>query len=266
MKIHSLACSVLGATATIIVSSSNVVAAATAAVIDNKKNENKPNNDVKHLRQKVRAMLLDEQEHDYPLDDFGGSPHPSLFPLQLCEGDCDVDEDCGDGLKCKQRNKGDLVPGCYGELGSRTDFCVVDESYVPPLPDIRDFGSTPHHTRFPLGRCEGDCDHDADCNNGLFCFQRGANQPIPGCNGNPGSRSDFCVPDVYKSLLGRIKDYGGTPDEELYPLQWCEGDCDHDYDCKEGLVCHQRDAGDDIPGCTGDVGSNSDFCIREEHE
>eukprot|EP00538_Stauroneis_constricta_P003807 CAMPEP_0119553304 /NCGR_PEP_ID=MMETSP1352-20130426/6085_1 /TAXON_ID=265584 /ORGANISM="Stauroneis constricta, Strain CCMP1120" /LENGTH=80 /DNA_ID=CAMNT_0007599687 /DNA_START=186 /DNA_END=424 /DNA_ORIENTATION=+ len=80
MKIHSLAYSVLGATATIIVSSSNAVAAA-AAVIDNKKNENKPNNDVKHLRQKVRAMLLDEQEHDYPLDDFGGSPHPSLFPL-----------------------------------------------------------------------------------------------------------------------------------------------------------------------------------------
>lgn len=44
----------------------------------------------------------------------------------------------------------------------------------------------------------------------------------------------------------------------------CEADCDTDADCKDGMVCHQRNGYDIIPGCLpggkGDV-SDGDYCI-----
>lgn len=44
----------------------------------------------------------------------------------------------------------------------------------------------------------------------------------------------------------------------------CEGDCDSDSDCADGLKCYQRDSSDDVPpGCQdggdGDI-SDSDYC------
>lgn len=33
----------------------------------------------------------------------------------------------------------------------------------------------------PLERCQGDCDNDGECANGLFCFQRSGDGPIPSC-------------------------------------------------------------------------------------
>ena len=53
-----------------------------------------------------------------------GSP-ASAFPLGLCQGDCDDDDECGEGLVCLQRGRGDPVPGCsYNRLDFTTDFCV----------------------------------------------------------------------------------------------------------------------------------------------
>ena len=47
-------------------------------------------------------------------------------PCGVCEGDCDNDMQCGDGLKCFSRVKGsvDLVPGCEG-LGIDGEFHLV---------------------------------------------------------------------------------------------------------------------------------------------
>jgi hypothetical protein len=47
------------------------------------------------------------------------------FPLNACEGDCDKDSDCKSGLKCKQRNGSETVPGCTGDKPNYkgTDFC-----------------------------------------------------------------------------------------------------------------------------------------------
>ena len=45
----------------------------------------------------------------------------------------------------------------------------------------------------------------------------------------------------------------------------CRSDCDRDSDCQAGLVCHQRDAGDDAPGCSlssSQRSSRADFCVR----
>jgi len=42
----------------------------------------------------------------------------------------------------------------------------------------------------------------------------------------------------------------GRP-ERAYPLGRCQGDCDDDDECAEGLLCLQRRGGEAVPGCTG---------------
>ena len=50
----------------------------------------------------------------------------------------------------------------------------------------------------------------------------------------------------------------------------CEGDCDEDADCAEGLVCAQRPSGsyESVNGCSGEGGwldrAGSDICVYPE--
>ncbi|KAL7460847.1 hypothetical protein ACHAXS_001284 [Conticribra weissflogii] len=46
--------------------------------------------------------------------------------------------------------------------------------------------------RYPLGRCEGDCDYHSDCAKGLLCFQRSGVAEVPGCEGFGVSGKDYC--------------------------------------------------------------------------
>lgn len=41
-----------------------------------------------------------------------------------------------------------------------------------------------------LNECEGDCDSDSDCADGLVCLQRDGNSPatVPGCSGTSPSK------------------------------------------------------------------------------
>ena len=48
-------------------------------------------------------------------------------------------------------------------------------------------------------RCEGDCDSDSDCKAGLYCFQRNATEPVPGCSGEGLNGFDYCTPSVLSS-------------------------------------------------------------------
>ena len=48
----------------------------------------------------------------------------------------------------------------------------------------------------PLGMCEGDCDHDPECPN-LLCFQRNADEGIPGCTGSGTSGYDYCYDPLF---------------------------------------------------------------------
>jgi len=46
--------------------------------------------------------------------------------LQNCQGDCDEDSHCADGLKCFQRDKGEAIPGCIvpdPDPEKKRDFC-----------------------------------------------------------------------------------------------------------------------------------------------
>ena len=62
-------------------------------------------------------------------------------------------------------------------------------------------------------------------------------------------------------LLVHINYQGSSPPT---PLGLCQGDCDKDDDCKGSLVCFQRDARQDVPGCSGgtDDISKADYCIE----
>jgi hypothetical protein len=42
------------------------------------------------------------------------------------------------------------------------------------------------------GLCEGDCDGDGDCDEGLYCFQRDGDESVPGCRGDGVSKKDYC--------------------------------------------------------------------------
>mmetsp|Transcript_26835 Transcript_26835/g.40297 ORF Transcript_26835/g.40297 Transcript_26835/m.40297 type:complete len:181 (+) Transcript_26835:1553-2095(+) len=57
----------------------------------------------------------------------------------------------------------------------------------------------------------------------------------------------------------------GDPCNSVFPQTGkcaeCTGDCDHDSDCEDGLVCYQRNIGDvNVPGCTW--GSNNALLIN----
>ncbi len=45
-----------------------------------------------------------------------------------------------------------------------------------------------------------------------------------------------------------IVNYGGTPPADRFPLQRCEGDCDNDNHCADGLFCKQNSAFEENPG------------------
>ena len=169
----------------------------------------------------------------YPSD---GIP-AAVYPLGLCQGDCDNDQECLGNLVCYQRSGFEGVPGCLGgeDDSSANDYCVPPPGGSNPTPSPRPTSSSDykqiqvvgngefvdwydHHddldsrfsltlsfnsitdgspfTAFPLQECEGDCDDDDDCDWGLYCFQRGRYDGVPGCSGgeSESASSDFCAP------------------------------------------------------------------------
>lgn len=159
---------------------------------------------------------------------------------------------------------------------------------------------------FKLGECEGDCDEDTDCMPGLICFQReAARVAVPGCTGGEEDESltDYCaypelpedvdvedIPDVEDGRTETsppttppptkeptlaptpsdsaipLNPVGWSPPADKKPLGLCEGDCDDDSDCGDGLVCFQRFLPlTAVPGCSGGTSDTSlmDFCIRD---
>ena len=56
--------------------------------------------------------------------------------LSFFLGDCDSDDECGEGLVCFQRVPFDRVPGCDDgdNESSNTDFCVPEGLTLAPIP------------------------------------------------------------------------------------------------------------------------------------
>jgi hypothetical protein len=185
------------------------------------------------------------------------------FPLNACEGDCNTDSDCKLGLKCFNRNNMEPVPGCTGDVKplAGTDFCYVPPASPPPgtLNRVGNNGAAGL-----LNNCEGDCDNDGECYSGLKCFQRTDNRTVPGCTGDKKQwwGTDFCYIPAVTPGNPPLK-YVGNNGGRGFPLNACEGDCDHDGECKSGLKCMQRRAYEIVPGCSGEnTYRGYDFCYK----
>ena len=126
-----------------------------------------------------------------------------LPPLLECQGDCDLDEDCREGLQCFHRNLPfDLVPGCscWEDDNSRNDYCIEIPS-DPCLVQTNDF---------PLGLCEGECEVNSDCQTGLVCkIRRSEEEEVPGCQ---FCKQNQTVPDESTLILVT----NGTRAESFY--------------------------------------------------
>jgi hypothetical protein len=129
----------------------------------------------------------------------------------------------------------------------------TNTSEPPELTIVGDNGQPPE--AYPLAKCEGDCNDDVDCQDGLICFQRdvGRMYTVPGCLGetDPTTTTDFCfdpldIPEGELVIVGN-----NSVPAALFPLQKCQGDCDNDSDCVDGLVCFQRGTQPTVPGCIG---------------
>ena len=145
-----------------------------------------------------------------------------------------------------------------GDLsGSNVDM-RFELCYGVSEPFLTDFGADPTASELPLGLCEGECDTDQDCREGLICFQRRGLTPVPGCSGVGLGEYDYCVPPA----PGLLIDFGADPPASKLPFGLCEGECDTDNDCEGDLICFQRSGLTPVPGCLGDGLPSYDYCIE----
>lgn len=109
-----------------------------------------------------------------------------------------------------------------------------------------------------LGKCEGECDSDADCLGNLKCLQRDNGESVPGCSGSGYNKThDYCYdPADNTKLINK----GATPSGSGKRLNRCEADCDSDNDCIGNLKCFQRNGYTSIPGCSGSGVNGYDYC------
>jgi len=174
-------------------------------------------------------------------------------------------------LRCAQRggrsDGGEVenVPGCVWGDGSEDlqdendDFCFAPEldsvgvvNYVGQCGD----------EDYLCGECQGDCDGDSSCEEGLLCLERSGYETVPGCSGAGGDRDvygkNICHKPPEVIFMDSLKSTGdGTR---------CTGPCVTDDDCDGVLKCFMREGDEFVPGCvTGGQGDISDmnYCYKE---
>ena len=176
--------------------------------------------------------------------------NPPRSPLDECEGDCDNNDQCADGLTCYQRDKNEEVPGCTGGGSdtSLTDYCIRPAGPTA-APTIALATPTPQPTvtiiqsPTPLNTTAAPT----------------TTTPLP----TPlPTTAPTANPVQTQQGQKEIKFVDNPPKK---PLAECEGDCDNDDECAGDLVCHQRDPFGSVPGCTGGESSGNyrDYCIND---
>jgi len=108
------------------------------------------------------------------------------------------------------------VPGCSKE-NTGGNYCINPEFEGAPVNQQLD-GSLGFNAHSKVNRklfvCEGDCDKDSHCEDGLVCFKRNQNVNSilpPGCTGTPIDYMDYCIyPELTNIPSGEVLNNDGA--------------------------------------------------------
>jgi hypothetical protein len=193
---------------------------------------------------------------------------------QECSGDCDSDNDCVGDLRCNQRKTKtglENVPGCVWGADSDdqrlddNDFCFMPTSE----PGVINYVGECNSDGYLCGQCEGNCDGDSSCGEGLVCVERQGFEAVRGCSGEGGLRDvygkDICAEPEETNFLDSLT-YNEDGCNPTSPCSKCEGPCTSNSDCEDSsLTCFARSGSEPVPGCvTGGPGDISDVAYCHE--
>ena len=88
-------------------------------------------------------------------------------------------------------------PSAFPSISSAPSMILTQEPSIAPTM-ILALSSGECNSGNKCGKCEGNCETNEDCADGLICYQRDANEPVFGCAGEGGdgdvSGNNICVP------------------------------------------------------------------------
>jgi len=143
------------------------------------------------------------------------------------------------------------------EEEDESDSDTLSNEIIPTLVIVGD--NQEPEDAFPLNECKGNCQSDADCAQDLKCFFTNEGvDTVTGCNGQTEAGRNYCYLPGHIFLIIAGED---QEPESAYPLRQCEGNCQSDEDCAQGLVCFMRDEFEDVIGCYGDGEQGANYCI-----
>lgn len=181
--------------------------------------------------------------------------NPPNGRLGECEGDCDNNGQCAEGLTCFQRDRNEDVPGCSGGASdnSLTDYCIR------PVPAANDAGPTTTEAPTAASSALVTPTPQPTVTN--------IQSPTPPSLNATAAPTSLPTPDptAAEPTLHLQKTITFVANPPKAPLNECEGDCDDDTQCAAGLKCHQRDPFEAVPGCSGGESSGryTDYCIND---
>lgn len=112
--------------------------------------------------------------------------------------------------------------------------------------------------------CQGDCDSDADCEDGLICFQRRGLEEVPGCLGAgsivDSSSTDICIPSPYANYKYTQARYGRYFELEENTLATPIPDGGADLETCSNPVMNW----DNMDSCV--ISTSSDACTTNRYE
>lgn len=289
------------------------------------------------LEAEARIGAQRKLQSELLLDVVGNNGDFPNGPLGLCQGECDTDDECAEGLVCFQREANQPIPGCpdFGPgFDSKGDFCVKSPEEMPEEPEEEDEepeepeeepeGSSdqvpeevpadtpvpteesvaPEETPAPTEvetsvptEMETVAETMVESMEDTSGEIRAPPPPImaseaPTDTETPAptelvSVADTMTETMVDTMGDSMADSTGTgapimaaekPGDEpgilelagqdgvgAFPLGMCKGDCDNDRECGEGLICWQRDMNDPVPGCIGSLEATTDFCVLAKY-
>ena len=139
----------------------------------------------------------------------------------------------------------------YYNIGQCNTFvaCICRQNYVC--------------AKIPCGEGHGDCDHDNECEGSLVCGHLNcANSSITDCCTHTCSSDYDCISGECHVEHNQCRLNSDTIDwskcSQDSPCADNEGDCDHDTDCAEALICGTDNCENGPAGmdcCTNDDGN-----------